>query len=152
MPCGDVEPVAVFGAEDVCEVAAVPFAAVFDAPPGVLTVGETKGVVRGGAEVDGAGFETGSVFGVTGVSRVSGKCVTACLASSAERGGASRSRSRAVGGTATAVGLIRPGCLALSDRRRMREVSAGGLEKLNSTGSEVASVLASGRGLSGMTT
>ena len=111
-----------------------------------VVAAETAGVVRGGATGVSTGFGAGSAR-ITGFSLTSKGRDTVFSASSAERGGASRSSSRAVGGTVPE-GLIRP--LALSDRLRIRGASVVAWEKLNSAGS-TGSDLAAGVGFSGMT-
>jgi hypothetical protein len=87
-----------------------------------------EGVARGGATGVSVAFTAGLVL-TSSVSWDRG--LTTC---SAERGGASRSSSRAAGG-ALLEGLIRPPDLALSDRRLILGFSEAGLAKLNSPGS-----------------
>jgi hypothetical protein len=101
----------------------------------------TAGVERGGAAV--AWRVAGSVWSSEGPLAV-GAGLAGLAASSAERGGASRSSSRAVAG---ALAGWRPGVFALSVRRFIRGISDTGLSKLNSIGSELGSA---GEGLSGM--
>jgi len=125
----------------------------------VAVVEVAEGVVRGGAVIVEAVLTTVSRRGVSrpvgGASRTISFIFplpveagpTTC---SAERGGASRSSSRAAGGVPLA-GLIKPAGLVLRDLRLSRGFSSVGLAKLNSPGSELGSFFVAGIELSGMT-
>ena len=96
-----------------------------------------EGVVRGGAAAAAAGFTAGSVFTVT-LSLDNSAGAEAFCACAGERGGASRSSSRAAG-RAVLVGLIKPVALARKERRLIRGLSVEGLSKLNSAGTSSGS-------------
>ena len=115
MPCGDEA-----GPEEEVVGSTV------DCKAGPLVV-DGEGVVFGGATGVSATLAMGALA-ASSVFAGSGLAVFAC---SADKGGASRSSSRAADGVPPA-GLIKPAGLPLSERRLIRGFSEVGLAKLNS--------------------